>query len=305
MKLFQRGVAVLAVAAALAVATVATAADLIRFAPKESEVVARLDVPKLVASNQFEALMNSAQGERIKAGMSIVGGLTGMDLQKDLQEIYLFARMNSKSGIIMATGRFDQEKMLTLVRVNQSYEKKTVDGLDIHHWVDDGQKYATFPEAGQLVITDSEPAMEAFLRTRGNPETSFVQTEAGKSIPKDLAEHTLWAVLTRSSDSNNDFGNFARSIELNHMVLTADPEQDQVLCRLTATPLRKELVDDYLKAAEGLLAVARLFQEENLPKQIDINSFKAERAADGNAVVITGPISNKLLYQHLKAKSGW
>lgn len=283
--------------ALLAAALVATAfsparaAGVLDLAPADSEIVARVDVKKVVNSRLFALALEIEGKEAADAKLKILKNLTDLDVYKDIDEVALFGRIDDdESMAIVARGRFNQEKLLDLVRLNGTYKTRQENGLTIHSWVDDGNKQACFLPDNLLVVAGSEVAIQGVLNTRSNPSTGFLASPTAKAAPAaDGLAFT--AYLNRTADGA--LGDFAHETELRLATITADLSDSGIVGRIVGQPDRPELAPSYLKVAEGLLAAASLYSEEDDNARLVAETLRASLTADGKAVEIGGTMTNE------------
>ena len=280
--------------------TTARAADPLALAPREAEFLARIDMRQIVESGQFQTFMQSHAPKRIESAREAIRNLTDLDILEDIDAIYLFGRIDEDESVLFfSRGRFNQDKLLSLVKLNDTYEQMAMDGVTVHHWVDDGEKYGAFLEENLLVIAGSEAAMSAMMRTADDPGSGFLATPAADDLPENADEHAFWGMLVKTPGIDCDFGNFARSIDLQSVVMLARFAPSAVETRMIATPDSPGLLDEYEEAAQGAMAAARLLKEEEEWARLLSESATVERSANRNRLEMTASIPNNTFFEFL------
>ncbi len=268
-------------------------------APNESEIVARLDVKAFLETSLWDRILEEYGREKAQREAKFLQNMTDLDLFNDIDEIHLFGRIDEdESMIIVAKGRFNEEKLVDLVRLNESYEELQISGASVHSWIDDGNKHGVFLPDGLLVITGSRDAMEAVLRTRANPGTSFLQSDAGRMMPQDAAQAVFHGALVRTPWIDCEFGEFARAVDLQLATLSLNFANDQVAAALTAVPDRPERTAEYLEIANGLLAASKLLSEEQPHAHMAAKYLTAEQS--GGTVRVFGSIDSRTAIEMIK-----
>lgn len=231
-------------------------------APAEADVVARLNVKEALASPLKDKIMDRVGRQRLEAGRQVLQNLTGMNLEEDLSEIWLFGRIDrDKEGVVMARGRFEQEKLVALVSLNDNYEQREMFGAKVHTWNDDGQKYAVFID-DFLLLSENGEALRMVLETNNGGRRSLMETETGKLLAAQENPAIFWGALINSNTTLGEFADFARAIDLSHVMLSIDPGGDQVNATLAAIAEDSDALPEYRAIAEGGMALSRLLREE-------------------------------------------
>jgi len=292
------------IAAPLVLAFVAAAPvraeGLIDLAPADSEIVARMDVKKVVQSPLFRMLVDQRGHEQTDAQLKVLKNLTDLDVYNDIDEIALFGRIDEDASMtVVARGKFNQEKLLDLVRLNDTYKKADRNGVTIHSWTDDGNKHACFLPDGLLAVAGSAEAMDALLQTRANPEAGFRSTAQGKLAPANGGA-AFTAMLVRTPTIDCDFGNFARAASMQLATATVDLTDAGVAGRLLCHPDRPELAPAYLDVARGMLAGASLYADEEPMARLAAETLAASLTDDKSAVQVAGTLSNEKVLQLAK-----
>ncbi|MCB2154697.1 hypothetical protein KQI84_07395 [bacterium] len=267
--------------------------NLLALAPEEAEIVARLDVRSAIDSPLFQKVLESYGEEKARNQAKVLQNTTDLDIFTDLQELYLFGIVDrDESIVILARGNFNQEKLLDLVKLNESYQSDKVDGVTVHKWRDGDEKYGAFLDDNLLAFAGSEEAMRVLLDTRNKDHASFMSTPAGKALPNDMNSHDLWFALRSTDNTKGEFGEISHAIDLNHAIATVDLGSSNVSASVQLQPNRKELVENYLQIQQGAVAFAQLLREEE--KVIDLLSqrARAEKSEDGKAARLTVEIPN-------------
>lgn len=294
----------IAVAAAglVAFANVLPGRETLEMAPKESEVIARLDVERLLQTEQFKAALNQYGEEKARNQAVVLENLSGLDLFSDIKEMWLFGKIDvEESNIIIARGEFERDKLIALVRMNPEYNKQTVQNVEVHHWHDDGEKFGCFLGEDLLVVAGSEEAMTVMLRTWQDPETSFSRTATGSQISAaSINTPVIWGALIDTPTVKGDFGNLARAVDLSHVTLALNSAGENVSVDMNLVPDNVETLDDYEAIGLGGVAMARLLGDEHEMAGLFARKANVQKNSDGRSLQVTGSLTTLEIFNIIK-----
>lgn len=253
--------AALAAVALLAASITARAADpLLSVVPRDTEVVIGINVGQILDSDFFQRIQKVRP--RILAQLSQQSTRFGIDIQKDVENIYLFGRIGQREmGGMILTGKINQEKLLATLRMNGDYKKTQVGDMPIHEWFDrasGAQKYATFMPDGPVIFWNSKETMDASLEAIGNDTKSFLSLTEAKQLPATRNSDAAWVVLS------NRLNRIPIPPQYQLVSLTAiftlGPKDLNL--RLLLLPGTDEAKDQWVTMGRQML-LAMQFQEEN------------------------------------------
>lgn len=295
----MKAVRLLTLAALAALAAPAAAIDNpLRLAPADSEFLISINVRQALDTPVVDTLLAELGEQRLRSQAAVIQTLTDFDAFSDLDRISLFGRIDedpANVNVIVAQGRFNQQKLVSLVALNESYEKESIGGYDVHRWEDDGEKYAVFLDEGTLVFGGSADALQRMNAARSSTTASFLSTPAARNLPADLDGRTAYGFLVRTPGIDCDFGDFARSIDLSHFFLEVRSAGDAMEATLSIVPADPAKTPLYLDAVEGGHAAARLLAPNNENAALMESLVTSVRSVDNNRVVVEGSADGDLI----------
>lgn len=181
MRLRTSLVTIATTALLLASAGVASAAEAIStLIPANSEVYFTLDTRKLIDSDVFKKLYNEKLASSKKAQIELLNSLVGIDVLKDVNRVHVWGKIDQDDTVTAAIdGRFNQEKLITLLKANETYDSFADGDLTIHHWVDNKdskERYGTFLSADRILIGNSKTALSSALEARKDKKANVTST---------------------------------------------------------------------------------------------------------------------------------
>ncbi|MBI1290430.1 hypothetical protein GC173_04210 [bacterium] len=235
--------------------------DLMRAVPASYEVVASLDTRQVIDSAPFKANWPLMKKPESDAQLALLKSLTGVDLLTDIDRISLFCRVNDDPSVgVVLEGRFDPAKLVTIVQASGTHKSYDISGSTIHEWYDKGEsrtKYACFPEAGTLIIWNSEEAMKLSTAALATPEAALKGKPEATVTPADADKLAGWAILiTRQQTCPG------AKLRLSAAAVTLALNGDQVDARFLATPESPAVAAQWLDLAEGVKAIGQI-QRDN------------------------------------------
>jgi len=190
--------------------------DPLRWVPADAEFVACVDWRALVDSQLFQDVLKAkTTPQQLDAALGIVKNLTGSNLLTDLDRGVVWGRIGDDNSVtVVVEGRFEPEKLVTIIKANKDYRADNLAGLDFHHWHDDKDgkdKFGAFLDSGTLVLSgaaqnlvdarDTATTAGGFLRTplagllpaRGSATAYALITRPERALPAGVMDDTLQA----------------------------------------------------------------------------------------------------------------
>lgn len=297
MKLHPRLGLALAIVFALSAAS-ARAAEIVKLIPRDAEVVITVKVGEIAQSDVFQKIREKAPA--INAQLQVLQNLTGLDLTKDLTRVTAFGQMNNKnnSGVI-AEGKFDEQKLVTLVKTKPEYKTTEVDGRTIHQWKDKGVKYGYIdPAEGIAVIWNSQATMEASAAAAKDETKSFAAAPEFKLIPEN-AQDALAGILVVNRQQRGP----AAKYRVNALMGMLTAEQNQITARVSLFPIDAADTPKWVDVAKGAVAFGQL-QQDNRQLQQLASQAQVEAAPDGKCATLTVSVEKDKLMNAIERKAG-
>ncbi|HYE07155.1 MAG TPA: hypothetical protein VEL07_16700 [Planctomycetota bacterium] len=194
----------------------------------------------------------------VSAKMAALTAITGFDPLKDLVSAAVAGSgPGEQQAVLFLQGRFDQNRLVTLVRAVDGYALSDHGGVGVHRWRDQDKPgkpfvFAAFLGSDLLAFTSGEPALKQAIDAIGNRAPRFSPpTIAGPGVIAWAQAEDL-AALTAGK---NDAAAF-KNVQAGWATLA---EKDGALVAevaLTATDAAS--AEQLTKLANGLLALAQL-----------------------------------------------
>lgn len=279
-----------AVVSVMAGVATAQPVNVLALVPPEAEILARVNVPAVVDSPLMERFLEMNGRQKTEAQINFVQNLTGLNLREDLKEIWVIGLIDQdEKNVLLARGAFDQEKLLTLVQLNETYDSRSAYGNTVHHWKDDGEKFAAFLGEDLLAVTGDSGSMETVLQRAQRGRNTFGESAPGAAVPTGEGTPPFWGMLIRTPETDCDFGKFARSVDLSHVLLQADfAANDSITATMTGFPSKPGMAPQWLKVAEGGLAAAGLYADEDAKAALFAETVSAKLSDDGEKLILEG-----------------
>jgi len=133
--------------------------------------VLHLDVEKLLAGQVGRYALSLAKEQGVAEKLQEFVRAFGFDPKKDLSSVTIYGSdYEPASGVAIFKGKFDREKLLTLLDANEGHQQSPHGERTIHRWTqkprgkgDDGVRYGAFHSDGTVVISRSKKAVETAL----------------------------------------------------------------------------------------------------------------------------------------------
>jgi hypothetical protein len=278
----------------LALAGAAPALDL-HLLPADTQWLVHVDARQTLSGDLGNWIRSSIEQSKDKAKLDALVVMTGFDPFSDLANVVICgSSLEQHDAICYVEGRFDQQRLVTLVKAANDYEAMAHGTRTIHHWTNEGKKqgpvFASFLNDGTLAIGSGLTAIEHALDAgdakiptlsdppspTGNGLVLFAQADAihrlaGADPKAAMLKRIVKSFLTLSEQASSLRG---------ELVLTAD----------TATS-----ADQILKLAQGLQALAMLNQEQEKDPVAKMLIGNLAIALDGAAVRISTSCPVQLL----------
>lgn len=280
------------------------AEDIVDLIPDQAEIILRLDAEAFIDSEPFNKLLDAYGREKAMNQIEVIKNLTDLDPLEDFEEVFLMGKVEEDESLIfVARGEFNEEKLVSLVRLNESYEKIAYgDSRTKGHYWEDGseEKHAVFLPDGIVAIANSRESMEALIATREGNNRSFAETDAGKSLPRNIDSHVFWGMLINTPDIDGEFGEFAKAVDMAYLLATVDFDDNEVTTRLLAHPEDDSLVDDYIRIGEGGHSIAKLLREEEPLARLLFEELRVREAENGLGVEATMTLTSQEFFDFLE-----
>jgi hypothetical protein len=265
----------------LASAGVATAADAISsLIPANSEIYFTLDTRKLIDSDVFKKLYNERLDSSKRAQIDLLNSLVGIDVLKDVNRVHIWGKIDQDDTVTAAIdGRFNKDKLVTLLKANETYDSFAEGDLTIHHWVDNKdakERYGTFVSSDRVLVGNSKSALMNALAARKDKSANVTSTPNASSFsPAGDAVFYAFAITPEGKAGKNPNLKDLRSAVLKCDLTKAGFTADSMINMATAQSAK-----DVSDLAQAALVLARLQGDD--PKLTELVSALSINHAEGS-----------------------
>lgn len=231
--------------------------------PDYVEAVAYMKPAEVAASPVAQMVIDHMGRDQIVNTAKFVKNATGLDMFQDIHEVWIFGLLeDDNSNVVFARGKYDQEKILDMVRLNETYQLKEYDSYPVHSFSDeDGLKVFTFVD-DYLILTKTTNVLSNVIGYSSSKKSTFANSERGERLLRDHQGDMAWGALLNQRNTKGNFGELARSIDLSYLDISFTAGADTVTAELTVVPEKETATIQYREAAEGMIAMSTLLQEE-------------------------------------------
>jgi hypothetical protein len=169
--------------------------------PAEAKWLIHVDFDAFGGSEMW-GLVRQGMSETDQKKIESFTTLLGSDPTKDLYGATLYGTdAKEENAVILIYGRFNQEKLLALLALNEAYDESEYNGQKLYHWVDEKdnkQKVGMFATDSLIVISQSEQAVQATVDLLAGQGSSLASQEDAPLAP--LLEAPEDAFLVMAAD---------------------------------------------------------------------------------------------------------
>lgn len=227
-------------------------AAILNSVPADRNVVTVIDVQRVLATQPIRALDQAGYLAELDNGLDQLEQWTGFRLRRDLHHVITAKYENDeKNQLAFLEGQFDQNQILTALRLNPQYAQTDHAGTAVHAWFDDKEgrlKYGAFLGPNLLVIGPQD-GVEAVIDTRASTGNSFGDlAEVRRALANATTDPLLWVVA-------RDVGKTGG--KLTDLYLTLDV-QSAVELRAAGEAADAQAAQTIRDLLNGLIALGRL-----------------------------------------------
>ncbi len=104
----------------------------------DAKWVVHADLAQLRATQFGGHLLEKMRSEDAQNRFAAFQAIFNFDPRTDLDglTLYGYGKTKQKDGVLIAKGRFDGERLVTLVKANETYEPHSLGGFTVHSWID-------------------------------------------------------------------------------------------------------------------------------------------------------------------------
>jgi len=257
----------LGVAALLATGVVAkpfSASDV----PADTKWVAYADMTQARDTQIGKHFINGID-EKDRRKLDAFKAIFNFDLINDIDSLMIFGPALEEDGdaVLLFSGNFNKEHLLTLVRANETYASKSHGEATIHSWVDDKNKgvdpeirtYGAFASDGTIVLGDVLSLVSQALDVLEGKAAGL----AGESVLNlsDRGGAVFAAAALKVSDGESLPAEAAMLRQTRSMVFSIRENEGRLMGEIEINTDNSEAVTHMDSVVRGILAMGFLYEE--------------------------------------------
>ncbi len=236
--------------------------------PADTAWVLALDVQQTLKGPLGELIRAEAARPETAPKLKLLTAISGFDPLRDCDRVVISGTgFAPTDAAILLSGRFDTERLTTIVQAADGYRTLGHGALTIHTWKDKekpGQEVFACLTGTRLALTNSE----ATLR-RGLDALTANTTPSGPVAAARAQDGTV--VLAASADRLQELPRRDQAAQVLQQVdratLTARAEGAAMALVLTVVATDETAATRFQQMAQGLLALLAMAQDPNLPAE--------------------------------------
>ncbi len=256
---------ILTVALALGSGTAMAQPDGIRAVDSDAVWFVHADLTALRQTTLGQRWLEEMEKEEVQNKMEAIRTVFNFDPGVDLHALTLYGYGGEHDGVVVARGRFDQDRLDTLVKANDSHESSEYSGHTVHSWIDEkkehrkGRTYGASHGPGTLVFADSEKRITHALDILDGDESGL---DPRSKFP-GLRQVDAMGILVAAADMKGigDTNPKARALQAaDSAALSIGETGGNVFATLVLEVSDTDVAQNLKRVVDGLLALAVLNQ---------------------------------------------
>lgn len=253
--------------------------------PAEATWFAHVDVDQLKATQVGKSVMEQLTTGEADKKFAALQAVFNFDPRKDLSGLTVCG--SGKKSFALIRGRFDAERLVTLLRANDGYESATHEGYTVHSWLDENKAkkkgpdkarmFGAFHAGGAIVISEQADVLGLALAVLDGkkPASSFKAPAPSGIVP--------FMVGMVSDLSGTDPKNAVLKLARGGTVVLGEAD-DRVKGRMAIETADAATATNLLKVAEGMRS-ALLLNTDKDPRAAKL-AGSATAALEGQTVSV-------------------
>ncbi len=277
----------------------------------DAKWVVHTDVEGFLASKTGGAFTDLLKKQGADKGIAAFAVMFGFDPLKDVKGITLYgAEFKDTAGVALLDVNFDREKILTLLKANQSFKEDKCNDHAFYSWVDNPKegesadkpgptKYGCFFGKTGAVITQDLDMLKKALDVLDSKADTLAKKGAALSVEPSKGAFVVAAGAgigeALASAKTTDKAGAAVISQLTAAAFELGEAKDKVYCTLSLTGKTEAVATDLWKIVDGLLALVDLFKPaidagdakgQQVPKELVAMVKDITVAAEGKTVTV-------------------
>ncbi len=242
--------------------------------------------------------------EQAEAKLASVQAMFGIDLLNDIEYIVLAGTGRAeKGGVAYAYGKFDQQRLTTILAGADKYVSVQHEGMTVHSWFDkdDGkQKYVSFARPGLVLLADRQDlvkeALDVLAGRKAGLSADSPLSKAFQRTPENII--SIYACGVSSIVGEEPKAAILKRAEGMALRIRASGEE-ALNADLSVTADSTETAQQIQQALLGVQALT-LLQAAQSPESAAL-AGQAKITMDGKAVGVTLSLPKSLIEKTLRS----
>jgi len=209
------------------------------------------------ATSEIWRLVNQEISNKYQKEIDAITNLFGFNPTEDIFGVTLYGiDSNEENAVFMLYGRFDKEKLLSLLALNEAYAESEYNGQKLYHWLDEKdnqEKVGIFAADALIVISRSEQAVKSMIDLLSGKKTSLASQNDAPLAKLIEAPENAFMIMAADGDMYL------------HIDLTAETQEAAMQIEQILVGIKAFIVLKHAKQPEilSLLEATKLEQSEN------------------------------------------
>jgi len=251
-------------------------------------------------------LVSQEIDERGQKKIDAITNLLGIDLTKDIYGVTICGTdSEEKNAVVMIYGRFDKEKLLMLLALNDAYAESEYNGQKLYHWLDENdnkQKVGIFAADDMIVISQSEQAVQNTVDLLSDQSNSLANKDDAPL--SGLFEATDGAIMVMAADGLSELHKDNRHAAIlqnsETMVVVVGEDDGDVYMRVDLIAKTNDAAIQIERMLVGIKSFVELKLADDPEIMSVLQAFTLER--NENQLSLTFQYSSATLFEMIKAK---
>jgi hypothetical protein len=217
--------------------------------------------------SQLGSFALDALGEKEQTQLSALNTLVGSDLIKDLYGITLYgADDDDKKAVLMVHGKFNQQQLLSFIKLKDTYKELAHQGQIIYLWQDekdDHAQHGSFARDDLVVISQSRSSVAQALDVLQGKTDTIAQGSAFAALKAGDRNSIAVACAEELADLTKDQANAAMLQHATMFALAIGEQEGQLSAEVQLKTKTTEAAQQIEQMAKGMLALVSLQQNQH------------------------------------------
>jgi hypothetical protein len=224
--------------------------------PDGASWIAHVDMEKFVATRLYEYLEKDG---RIQIKSRDITRMLKIDLFRDITGLTVFGfGPGHKRAVFAAAGKFDKNRLLTLLDLDEDHREIPYGGSTIYSMDDD--EFGAFVNENLIVFGERQGDVEKVLDTAAGKMKNFGSSKLHEAFKNNSAGAFISGVVENLSGLDREIGRSRLVGKASGVFFSARENQDALEVRARVSADTPESAKDMADIAQGFIAMIRLGQ---------------------------------------------